>query len=64
MALKIETLKEFILRGGKVKILPAQEAYDTDNVVRTKTAYTHGRTKMLFNEKLSGKGAYIFEGVL
>ena len=53
-------MSAFLAKGGKVKILPPQKV-DTNNIVRTKTAYTHGRMKMLFNEKLSGMGAYTFE---
>ncbi len=55
-----ETIQEFILRGGKVEILPAQKV-NNKNIVRANTAYTHGRMKMLHNVKLSGMGAYTFE---
>tara|TARA_B100000212_G_scaffold41237_1_gene26657 strand:+ start:854 stop:1042 length:189 start_codon:yes stop_codon:yes gene_type:complete len=58
--MKKETIQEFILRGGKVEILPATKV-NNKNIVRANTAYTHGRMKMLFNEKLSGRGAYTFE---
>jgi hypothetical protein len=45
MTIKTETVREFILRGGKLEVLPAQKVV-YKQFCRAKTAYLCGRIAM------------------
>lgn len=53
MTIKTETIQEFILRGGKLEVLPAQKVV-YKQFCRAKTAYLCGRIKMRNDPKNSG----------
>ena len=57
MTIKSETVREFILRGGKIEVLPAQKVV-YKQFCRTKNSYLIGRIKMRNDPRNSG---YVME---
>ena len=46
--MKTETIQNFILRGGKIEILPAQKS-QIKHIVKSKNSYHCGRIKMQYD---------------
>ena len=53
MTIKTETLQEFIQRGGKIEVLPAQKVV-YKQFCKAKTAYAIGRIRMRNDARNSG----------
>ena len=55
--MKTETIQNFILRGGKIEILPTQKS-QIKYIVKSKNSYHCGRIKMQYDSRNS---AYVIE---